>query len=108
MATTTLTEVFWVTFLTIVSGMVIKIASMCYKSKCKEVTFCCIKIVRDTAGELHEEENRIEQLERRRGEASSPTSPSGRSPSSSPLSPTSPSALTRGLSDRNELVEDDN
>lgn len=104
MATTTLTEVFWVTFLTIVSGMVIKIASMCYKSKCKEVSFCCIKIVRDTAGELHEEENRVEQLERRRGGSTSPTSPSA---PSSPLSPTSPSALTRGLSDRNDLVEDD-
>ena len=97
MATTTLTEVFWVTFLTIVSGMVIKIASMCYKSKCKEVSFCCIKIVRDTTGELHEEENRIE-TQRRRAEPSSP---------SSPLSPTSPSTLNRGLSDRNELVEDD-
>ena len=93
-----LTEVFWVTFLTIVSGMVIKIASMCYKSKCKEVSFCCIKIVRDTAGELHEEENRIE-IQRRRAEPASP---------SSPLSPTSPSTLTRGLSDRNDLVEDDN
>jgi hypothetical protein len=56
----TLTEVFWVTFLTIVSGMIIKLASMCYKSKCKEVTICCIKIVRDTAEEAKEEENRVE------------------------------------------------
>ena len=56
----TLTEVFWVTFLTIVSGMIIKLASMCYKSKCKEVTMCCIKIVRDTAEEVKEEENRVE------------------------------------------------
>jgi hypothetical protein len=55
-----LTEVFWVTFITIVSGMLIKIASMCYKSKCKEVTLCCIKIVRDTDGEMKEEESRVE------------------------------------------------
>ena len=75
--TTTLTEVFWVTFITIVSGMVIKIASMCYKSKCKEVTFCCIKIVRDTEGELEEEENRIEHNVRTPD--SSPISPSTRS-----------------------------
>lgn len=91
MANNTLTEVFWVTFLTIVSGMVIKLASMCYKSKCKEVTFCCVKIVRDTAGELHEEENRIEHAQQRRNEPSSPSSPS------------SPPTLSRGLSDRNDI-----
>ena len=77
MTTTTLTEVFWVTFITVISGMVIKLASMCYKSKCKEVTFCCIKIVRDTVGELEEEENRIEH--NLRSPDSSPVSPSTRS-----------------------------
>jgi hypothetical protein len=25
--------------------------SQCYKSKCKEVDFCCIKIIRDTTAE---------------------------------------------------------
>jgi hypothetical protein len=25
--------------------------AQCYRSKCKEVNFCCIKIVRDVAGE---------------------------------------------------------
>lgn len=55
----TLTEVFWVSFITIVSGMVIKLASMCYKSKCKQVDFCCIKIIRDTAAEEKEEEYRV-------------------------------------------------
>ena len=77
MTTTTLTEVFWVTFLTIVSGMVIKIASMCYKSKCKEVSFCCIKIVRDTEGEMEEEENRIShQMVPQNNSSPSPSSPS--------------------------------
>jgi hypothetical protein len=57
---TTLTEVFWVTFVTLVSGMVIKLASMCYKSKCKEFSMCCFKIVRDTEAEQEEEEQRIE------------------------------------------------
>jgi hypothetical protein len=75
-----LTEVFWVTFLTIVSGMVIKIASMCYKSKCKEVSVCCIKIVRDTAGEMKEEESRVEHQM---------AALSNISPSNSPSSPSS-------------------
>ena len=52
---TVLTEVFWVTFITTVTGMLIKLASMCYKSKCVQVDVCCIKIVRDTAAEEKEE-----------------------------------------------------
>lgn len=57
---TTLTEVFWVTFITTVTGMIIKLASMCYKSKCKEVEICCCKIVRDTVAEEKEEEHRVD------------------------------------------------
>lgn len=58
-----LSEVFWVAFITTISGMVIKLASMCYKSKCKEVELCCLKIVRDTSAEEKEEEFRIEHPE---------------------------------------------
>lgn len=57
---TTLTEVFWVTFVTTVCGMVIKLASMCYKSKCREVEVCCLKIIRDTEAEEKEEQYRID------------------------------------------------
>jgi hypothetical protein len=57
---TTLTEVFWVTFIGTVSGMIIKLASMCYKSKCSSVEICCIKIIRDTHAEEKEEEYRID------------------------------------------------
>jgi hypothetical protein len=71
---TVLTEVFWVTFITTVTGMVIKLASMCYKSKCIQVDVCCIKIVRDTAAEEKEEEHRIDN----RATASPSTSPSMR------------------------------
>ncbi len=46
-----LSEVFWVAFITTISGMLIKLCSMAYKSKCKEVSFCCIKIIRDVEGE---------------------------------------------------------
>ena len=74
---TTLTEVFWVTFVTTVCGMLIKLASMCYKSKCKEVDICCLKIIRDTIAEEKEEEYRIDH---RPVTSPSPnTSPSSRS-----------------------------
>lgn len=53
-----LSEVFWVAFITTVSGMIIKLVSMAYKSKCKEVDFCCMKIVRDVV--LEEKENEFE------------------------------------------------
>ena len=54
-----ITEVFWVTFVATISGMIIKLASMWYKSKCKEVEVCCLKIVRDTVAEEKEEEYRM-------------------------------------------------
>ena len=54
-----LSEVFWVAFITTISGMLIKLASMAYKSKCKECSICCIKVVRDIESEVKELEFRI-------------------------------------------------
>jgi hypothetical protein len=54
-----LSEVFWVAFTTTITGMIIKLSSMAYKSKCKEVACCCMKIIRDTEAEEKEEEFRI-------------------------------------------------
>jgi hypothetical protein len=51
-----LSEVFWVAFIGTLSGCLIKLASMMYKSKCKEVSCCCIKIVRDIEAEEKETE----------------------------------------------------
>ncbi len=70
-----LSEVFWVAFITTVTAMIIKLASMCYKSKCKEVQFCCFKIVRDTESEEKEEEYRMAHPEQG---ASSPSNASNR------------------------------
>jgi hypothetical protein len=42
-----LSEVFWTFFITSLAGFLLKCASMAYKSKCKEVDICCIKIIRD-------------------------------------------------------------
>ena len=55
-----LSEVFWVAFITTTSGMIIKLASMAYKSKCKECSICCIKIIRDV--ELEERETEFQIL----------------------------------------------
>lgn len=53
-----LSEVFWVAFITTVSGVVIKLASMAYKSKCKECNCFGIIVKRDV--ELEEKENEFE------------------------------------------------
>jgi hypothetical protein len=50
-----LSEVFWVAFITTMSGIIIKLAAMAYKSKCREVECCCIKIVRDIDAEARAE-----------------------------------------------------
>jgi len=57
-----LSEVFWVAFTTTITGMIIKLSSMAYKSKCKEVACCCIKIIRDTEAEEKEEEARPKSI----------------------------------------------
>ena len=46
-------SVFWISFITIVSGMILKLASMCYKSRCKEIKLCGgrISCIRDTDAE---------------------------------------------------------
>jgi len=48
--------VFWSFFITSVIGLLLKIGGMAYKSKCKEVSCCCIKITRDTEAEEKETE----------------------------------------------------
>jgi len=54
--------VFWSFFITSMVGLTLKCASLAYKSKCKEVSCCCVKIVRDTDTEEKEEEFRLARL----------------------------------------------
>lgn len=54
-----LSEVFWIAFISTITGMLLKLASLAYKSKCKECSVCCIKIIRDTETEQEEMEFRI-------------------------------------------------
>ena len=46
-----LSEVFYTFVISSICGVVLVAIRLCYKSKCKEVDICCLKIVRDTEGE---------------------------------------------------------
>ena len=54
-----LSEVFWVAFLTTMTGFCLKLVSMAYKSKCKSCKVCCIEVIRDTEAEAEIDEMRI-------------------------------------------------
>ena len=53
MNTDTFDSVFWISFITITTGMILKLASMCNKSKCRECSVCGgrIKVIRDIEAE---------------------------------------------------------
>lgn len=55
----TMSEIFWTFVITSSIGLIISLAKMSYKSKCKECSFCCIKIIRDTALEEKELEFQV-------------------------------------------------
>ena len=61
MDTDVFNAVFWSFFITSVIGLILKCSSMAYKSKCKTVSCCCLKIVRDTEGE-----EKIDEIEAQR------------------------------------------
>ena len=44
-------EVFFTGLYSSLIGFVLAVSVQCYKSKCKEVNFCCIRVVRDVEGE---------------------------------------------------------
>lgn len=67
-----LSEVFWVAFLTTMTGFVLKLASMAYKSKCKKCSVCCIEIIRDTDAEIE-----VDELIINRQPVVPPTTPTG-------------------------------
>ena len=44
-------EIFFTSLYTSLIGFFIAIGAQCYKSKCKQVDICCVKIIRDVEGE---------------------------------------------------------
>ena len=43
--------VFWMGFITLITGCMLAVVKIAYKSKCKEVECCCVKIKRDIDNE---------------------------------------------------------
>ena len=53
-----MSEIFWMFTITSGIGFLLAVARMCYKSKCSEINFGCIKIVRNI--EAEEENDQLE------------------------------------------------
>ena len=51
-------ETFFVGLYTSAIGFILAIGAQCYKSKCKEINLCCLKITRDI-----EMEEKIDEIE---------------------------------------------
>ena len=58
--------VFWSFFITSSIGLILGMTKMAYKSKCKEVSCCCIKIIRDVENEVSIDELVIENQEEKK------------------------------------------
>jgi len=46
-----LSEIFWTFVVTSIVGLVIVISKLCFKSKCRNIDFCCLRIERDVQEE---------------------------------------------------------
>ena len=57
-----LSEVFWTFLISSVCGVILVGVRLCYKSKCKEVDICCLKIVRDVEGEEKIDSNNPQRI----------------------------------------------
>lgn len=50
--------IFWISFVTLITACCLAVIKITYKSKCREVECCCIKIRRDI-----EQEEKIDEME---------------------------------------------
>jgi hypothetical protein len=44
-------QIFWTFFITTMCAFILQLGRQLYKSKCKEVQICCIRVVRDVESE---------------------------------------------------------
>lgn len=58
---TVLSEVFYLSLITTASALILKLASMCFQSKCKEIKLCGgrMSCIRDTEAETELEEFKL-------------------------------------------------
>jgi len=59
-------QIFWTFFITTMCGFLLALGRQMYKSKCKEIHCCCLKIVRDVESEEKYDELEIQNLPRMR------------------------------------------
>ena len=52
-----LSEIIYSTLIGIIAGLIMNVTNQFFKSKCKEVSCCCIKIIRDIEAETELELN---------------------------------------------------
>jgi hypothetical protein len=50
-----MSEVFWAAFVSAMVGFILALGKLCYKSKCSQIEFCCIRITRNIDAELKED-----------------------------------------------------
>jgi len=55
-------QIFWTFFITTMCGFIITMSRQMYKSKCSEVSFCGVKIKRDTESETQFDENQLSRM----------------------------------------------
>lgn len=60
----TISEPLFIILITSISGILMKLISMCYKSKCKSVDCCGIHILRDVVIEEDYDEKELNQLKK--------------------------------------------
>ena len=54
-------EVFFTGLYSSLIGFLLAMGAQCYRSKCREVKFCCIRIIRDVEGEEALDVQQIQQ-----------------------------------------------
>lgn len=64
-----LSEIFWTFLISSCVGLILAVCRFAYRSKCKEVNMCCLKIVRDVEGEEKIDEQQAIQQSNDGGES---------------------------------------
>ena len=62
-----MSETFYVGLYSALMGFILAISAQCYKSKCSQVEFCCIKIIRDTTAEEERDNRQTNPIQSQQG-----------------------------------------
>lgn len=65
-------QIFWTFFVTTMCGFILALGRQMYKSKCREIQCCCLKIVRDVESEEKYDEMELQNPRRNDVESAEP------------------------------------